>query len=108
MRQISPKALQSLLATTSLPAKIIDVREAHELKHGMLNDADHIPMQAVPDKLATLARYQHDTVVLVCRSGKRSNQVGQFLEQAGFTDIINLSGGMNAWATDVDSRVIVY
>ena len=108
MRQISPKALHNLLATTSSPVRVIDVRETHELKHGMIKGADHIPMQAVADRLNVLARYQHDMIVLVCRSGKRSHRVGQFLAQAGFTNIINLTGGMNAWATDVDSRVIVY
>ena len=100
--------LQEFLATKSGLVKVIDVREKAELKHGMIDNAIHIPMQTIPDKLATLGHDKNNTVILVCRSGKRSHQVGQFLEQAGFTDVINLAGGMNAWATYVDSNMTVY
>lgn len=100
--------LRDFLATGASSVKIIDVREEIELKHGMIEGASHIPMQNVPNQLNTLEKYKNDTVVLICRSGKRSNQIGMFLEQLGFTDIINLNGGMNAWAADVDSSMTVY
>lgn len=99
--------LRDFLATDVATVKI-DVREDIELEFGMLEDALHIPMQSVQGKLNILEKYKDTTVVVICRSGKRSDQIGQFLEQMGFNDIINLAGGMNAWATDVDTSMTVY
>jgi len=99
--------LRDFLATDVATVKI-DVREDIELEFGMLEDALHIPMQSVPGQLNILEKYKDTTVVVICRSGKRSDQIGQFLEQMGFNDIINLAGGMNAWATDVDTSMTVY
>ncbi len=86
----------------------IDVREDIELEFGMLEEAIHIPMQSVPGKLNELEKYKDDTVVVICRSGKRSDQIGQFLEKMGFRDIINLADGMNGWAANVDTNMTVY
>jgi len=99
--------LRDFLAAGTATVKI-DVREDVELEFGMIEDAIHIPMQNVPGQLNELEQHKNDTVVLICRSGRRSDQIGQFLEQMGFTDVINLEGGMNAWATDVDTSMTVY
>lgn len=107
MRQMTAIELQEFFKTNVSPV-LIDVREEIELKHGVLENALHIPMQQVPQQLNELDKHKDDTVVLVCRSGKRSGQIGQFLEQMGFTDVINLDGGMNAWAADIDINMTVY
>lgn len=107
MRQMTAIELNDFLATGVSPVKI-DVREDVELEYGVIEGAMHIPMQSVPGQLNTLEKYKNDTIVVICRSGKRSQQIGQFLEQMGFTDIINLAGGMNAWAKDVDTSMTVY
>ncbi|NQY26050.1 MAG: rhodanese-like domain-containing protein [Piscirickettsiaceae bacterium] len=107
MRQMTAIELRDFLATGVSTVKI-DVRESVELKYGVLEDSIHIPMQSVPNKLNELEQYKDDTIVLICRAGQRSNQIGIFLEQMGFTDVINLDGGMNAWAKDVDTSMTVY
>jgi len=107
MRQMSAVELSQFLKTAESPV-LIDVREDAELEFGILEGIIHIPMQSVPGKLNELEQYKNDTVVLICRSGRRSDQIGHFLEQVGFKDIINLVGGMNAWAIDVDSAITVY
>ena len=89
-------------------AVLMDVREAHELANGMLKDARHIPMNHIPARIGELESAKDSPIVLICRSGQRSMQVGQYLEQSGFTDVINLQGGMNGWATDVDPSMRVY
>ncbi|WP_374681881.1 rhodanese-like domain-containing protein, partial [Accumulibacter sp.] len=43
-----------------------------------------------------------------CHHGVRSRQVGGFLERQGFTSIYNLSGGVDAWANDVDPAMHKY
>ena len=107
MRQMTAIELNDFLQTAS-SSVMIDVREEEELEFGMLDGASHIPMQQVPGKLNDLEKNKKDTIVLICRSGRRSDQVGQFLEQMGFTDIINLSDGMNGWASNVDTSMTVY
>jgi len=107
MKQMTAIELRDYLATAESAVKI-DVREAHELAHGMIDQAIHIPMQTIPNQLNMLEKHKTDPIVLICRSGKRSDQVGQYLEQMGFTDVINLVGGMNAWASEVDNTMSVY
>ncbi|HDY85132.1 hypothetical protein LCGC14_0997710 [marine sediment metagenome] len=107
MRQMTATELRDFLASGVSPVKI-DVREQIELQNGVMDGAIHIPMQSIPGQLNTLEQHKNDVVVLICRSGKRSHQVGDFMEQMGFTDVINLVGGMNAWAKDVDTSMSVY
>lgn len=107
MRNMTARDLNELFKTGVETVKI-DVREDVELEFGVIEGAIHIPMQSVPGKLNELEKHKNDTVVLICRSGRRSERIGQFLEQMGFTDVINLEGGMNAWAVDVDTSMTVY
>jgi rhodanese-related sulfurtransferase len=106
MKQLTPQALSEYLQNTT--PVMIDVREAHELVHGMIEGAKHIPMNDIPLRIDELEPAKSETVVLICRSGKRSAQVGQYLEHLGFNDIINLDGGMNGWASEVDTSMTVY
>lgn len=107
MKQMTVTELRDYIAT-GVETTMIDVREQHELVHGMLEGAIHIPMQTVPAKVADFDQDKTKPVVLICRSGKRSDQVGQYLEQQGFSDVINLVGGMNAWAAEIDTSMSVY
>ncbi len=45
---------------------------------------------------------------MICHHGARSFQAGMFLEQMGFGSIINLQGGVAAWARDVDPTMPTY
>lgn len=106
MKQMNAPQLAEFLKTHT--PMLIDVREAHELANGMLENAQHIPMNHVPGRLTELVAVKQSPLVLICRSGQRSAQVGHFLEQEGFTDVINLEGGMNGWAAQVDESMRVY
>lgn len=107
MRLMTATELKDFIENGGSPVKI-DVREKVELAYGIMEGVIHMPMQEVPDQLNSLEKHKSDAIVIICRSGMRSHQVGQFMEQMGFTDIINLSGGMNAWAKDVDTSMTVY
>lgn len=106
MKQMNATELAAWLLEND--AMLLDVREAHELANGMIKNAKHIPMNHVPARIGELESAKNSPIVLICRSGQRSMQVGQYLEQSGFTDVINLQGGMNSWATDVDPSMRVY
>jgi rhodanese-related sulfurtransferase len=77
-------------------ARIIDVREAHELtgELGRLPDAVHVPLGTVAD--AAQAWRRDLELILVCRSGGRSGRAAAVLADLGFRKVHNLRGGMLA------------
>ena len=75
---------------------LIDVREDSEYAEGHIPGAVLIPLGQIPDRLDEIP--QDKTVIAVCRSGNRSGQATNFLQQQGFTNVHNMQGGMNAWS----------
>ncbi|MFN3256579.1 MAG: rhodanese-like domain-containing protein [Ilumatobacter sp.] len=75
--------------------QFIDVREPYEVAEGTIPGAVNIPLGQVPGRLEELDRDRR--VVLLCRSGGRSGQAAEFLTGVGFTDVVNLVGGMLAY-----------
>lgn len=74
----------------------IDVREAHEYEEFNLG-AELIPLGTVMDKIPDLEGHKNKEVVLHCRSGARSGMAQQLMQQAGFSNVRNLTGGVLAW-----------
>jgi rhodanese-related sulfurtransferase len=84
---------------------LLDVREAWELAIAKVPGIVHIPMGEVPARLAELDTGKE--VVVLCRSGRRSLDVAQFLQQNGYKSL-NLAGGILAWGRDVDPSLPAY
>jgi sulfur-carrier protein adenylyltransferase/sulfurtransferase len=84
---------------------ILDVREPHEYQicnlHGTL-----IPLGDLPRRVSELDSSRE--IVAHCRSGKRSADAIDFLQKAGFRKLLNLKGGILAWADDVDHSMPKY
>jgi rhodanese-related sulfurtransferase len=76
-------------------AVLVDVREEAEWKAGHVCGAVHIPLSSVTDALADLPRDR--TIVVVCRSGRRSLVAVDMMRRAGYR-ARNLEGGLQAWA----------
>lgn len=82
---------------------LIDVREEYEFDTANIG-GKLIPMGDVMDKSGEIPKDK--TVVIHCRSGKRSATVINALEQNfGYTNLINLKGGIMAWAAEIDSTL---
>ena len=96
---------QRLDKKESLPV-ILDVREPWELDVCSLSNTHNIPMGQIQGRINELNK-DRDLVVM-CHHGIRSQRVALFLQQQGFTDIYNLSGGINAWANQVDPHMAKY
>ena len=73
---------------------LLDVREPDEWALGTLPEAVLISMGDIPGRLPELSG--EDGVLVVCRSGARSQQVAVFLSMNGATNVANLAGGMKA------------
>ena len=84
---------------------LLDVREEWELGVASVPDVVHIPMGEVADRLGELDRGRE--VVVLCRSGRRSLQVANFLQQNGFR-AVNLAGGILAWSRELDATIPTY
>lgn len=75
---------------------LIDVREPSEYKQANIG-ATLIPLATLPDKMDELEQYKDQEVIVHCRSGKRSGQAQIYLEQNGFTNVRNVTGGIDAY-----------
>jgi adenylyltransferase/sulfurtransferase len=85
---------------------MIDVREPHELQISKIDGADLIPLGSLAAEMHRLDSAEE--IVLFCKSGTRSARALELLAGAGFRKIKNLSGGINAWAEQVDSSLPIY
>lgn len=95
---VSPKEASAMF--TEQNAIIVDVREESEWKEQHIPGAIHIPLAQVASRLGELAQYKDSNVVVQCRSGKRSAKAASTLQDAGFTKVYNLTGGIIAWDKD--------
>ena len=84
---------------------ILDVREPHEYQICNLK-GKLIPLGELPRRVSELDSSRE--MVVHCRSGKRSADAIQFLQKAGFKKLLNLKGGVLAWADEVDPSMPKY
>ncbi len=104
MQELTPQQLNDRIKSGE-SFRFIDVREPDEWENGTLDQAMRIPMKDVPERINELD--SSATTVVVCRSGGRSRQICEYLESQGF-QCINLAGGMNAWADEIDPNIRKY
>ncbi len=90
------------------PITLIDVREPYEWDIANLGDrgARLIPLGELPDRLSELA--DAGEIVVHCRTGSRSARALGLLRDAGFQRVLNLRGGIHAWADEVDPSLPKY
>ena len=85
---------------------VLDVREARELDICRLAGALHVPMAETSAQTENLPTDK--LLVVICHHGARSQMVVDFLRNAGFDNAVNLDGGIDAWACDVDPSMPRY
>ena len=85
---------------------LLDVREPWEFAHCAIEGAISMPMGGVPGSVNELDAERD--VVCICHHGMRSQQVAMFLASQGFERVFNLSGGVHAWAEQVDTKMPTY
>lgn len=104
MKEISVIELKSRLDNGD-ELQLIDIRETNEYDYCNIG-AELIPMG---DLMANIDRIARDKdVVLHCKSGGRSSAMVKALMSRGFDNVINLSGGIMAWADQIDPSIPKY
>ena len=84
---------------------LLDVREPYEVQIAQIGGTV-IPQNDVPNRLAEIPRDRQ--IVVHCRSGARSQRIAEFLKQSGYTQVVNLAGGILAWSDEIDPSVQKY
>lgn len=83
-------------------AVIIDVRTDDEVAEGIIENAKHLDIHQPQAFMEGLNDLDKDgNYYVYCRAGSRSSQACQIMEQLGFKNTYNLSGGFSNWDGDV-------
>ena len=104
MLDLNPKELKEYLEFNK--PLLLDVREQWEWDKCHLKDAKLLPMGQIMANIESLDKSQE--TVLICHHGIRSMQVARYFESIGFDKIINLKGGVDAWAKTIDDSMALY
>ena len=102
---VSPESLAERLADGTAP-RIVDVREGYEVRIAKLDAAEHKPLSEIQEWWTELD--PEEEIVFYCHHGVRSAQVCAALAAEGFSNLINLTGGIDAWAARVDPEMARY
>jgi rhodanese-related sulfurtransferase len=103
--QITAKELEKKLYD-NLKLLVLDVREPHEFEFANINGSLHIPLNQIPQRTDEID--SSSGCVVICHHGIRSQQAAAYLVYSGFTQIYNLSGGIDAWSVECDNTVSRY
>jgi len=94
--EVSVDALEAERASPdSTRTIVVDVREPEEYAQGHIPGALNVPQAELATRLEEIPRDR--PVYTVCRSGFRSLRAAQFLKQLGFSHVLNVAGGTEAW-----------
>ena len=85
---------------------VLDVREPWEVEICSLAGAFSIPLQALPARFGELPTDK--PLVVLCHHGMRSQQAVHWLRRNGLGNAINLAGGIDAWARQIEPSMGVY
>lgn len=101
MRGFSPgKSLGAFEATQLInrrDAFVLDVQEPSEYGAGHMPNAKHIPHGQLKDRLREIEKFKTRPILVTCRNGNRAGNACATLRKAGFAEVFELRGGLNAW-----------
>ncbi len=106
IRQLTARELEKRIEKVNAPLVLLDVREPWEWGVCRIPGSITISLGEIPARTEELSRDVE--IVVLCHHGIRSQHASMFLERAGFTNIKNLVGGIDAWAREVDPKMPTY
>ncbi len=104
MLDLTPEALEEYLEFNK--PLLLDVREQWEWDKCHFDAARLLPMGQIMENIDSLDKAAE--IVIICHHGIRSMQVARYFESIGFERVINLKGGIDAWAKTIDSSMAQY
>ena len=79
---------------------MVDVRTRAEFESGHVIDARHLPQEQVAQAAESLKKFREKILIACCESGMRSGAATRVLKNQGFTKVVNLRGGLQAWRAE--------
>ena len=76
---------------------LLDVRTPAEFRTAYIRGAMLVPISVLPAKLSELEAHKDSVVIVYCAVGGRSASASKFLASQGFSNVFNMSGGIEAW-----------
>lgn len=104
--EMSAQDLSTYLQNSTENTLLLDVREPWEFETCHIDGSVLVPMRQIPTAVNELDPDQE--TVVICHHGIRSRSVAAYLAKMDFSRVINLSGGIDQWAKDVDSSMPKY
>ena len=101
-----PLEVKAMLDKNKSDIMLLDVREKWEFDLCHIPHSIHIPIAEVMPRLSELQKI--NPIILVCHNGRRSLNIGLELIDIGFLNVINLKGGVDQWADDIDNTMPKY
>jgi rhodanese-related sulfurtransferase len=108
--QISVEELANRMVANDDEVQLIDVREPEELAIASLNGFINLPLSQFSEWSGQIQSQldPHVETIVLCHHGMRSAQMCHWLLQQGFTQVKNVTGGIEAYATVIDPAVPHY
>ena len=110
MEEITVQEFKEKLDAEDPNVFLLDVREPFEQYQSKIEyeNATLIPVGELSSRIGELESHKDDEIVCMCRSGGRSSEACELLEEEGFSNVKNLKGGINEWAKKIDPSLPVY
>ena len=106
MNEKNAQDVKDLIDSAKKKPLILDVREQWEYDICHIENSVHIPMGKITSMGDELR--PDEIIIVVCHHGIRSRMVAKYLMSKDFKDVINLTGGIDAWSSDVDPAMPKY
>jgi len=106
MQQIEVTDLKVHIDSSETAPFVLDVREPWEYQLCHIDNSRLIPMNQVARAIEELNK--EEEIFIICHHGIRSQRVGLLLKDFGFQKVVNVSGGIDAWAQSVDPGMATY
>lgn len=104
---MTPTELAEKLSSAT-PPRLLDVRQPDEHAFVALPNSTLIPLGELMMRVDEIEEWKDDEVVVYCHHGVRSAQAVAQLGAMGFANVHNLSGGIDRWSAEVDSKLPRY
>lgn len=78
-------------------AVVLDIREKKDAKEGRITGSIHIPLSSLKDRINELEPHKNTRIIVVDKMGQHGSMAVKQLNEAGFTDVVRLNGGIGEW-----------
>ncbi len=89
-------------------AVLIDCREADEYAIAHIQGAILMPLSELQQHVAHLDSLKSKKILVHCHHGGRSMRMVQWMRKNGFSDCLNVAGGIDAWSLEIDPQIPRY